>query len=568
MSIHRLLKSWLGKPPEATAPPPQDPVAAAKAANNQGNDLQDAGDLEGAATCFQRAIDALPTYAEAHVNLGSVRIRQQRPAEARSLLEKAAELKPELWQAPFNLGLIAEEAGQADAAIRHYQQVLGMPSYARTGAWEVQWRLSNLYGALGRYADALPLAEQVVASVPEWLDMHLNIGAALVKLGREQEAVAKFQEVLKLEPRNARAMHSLAVAHEALRNWHEARKYYAQAAELAPESTAKFDLSLVSLLLGDYEHGWPEHEAGLACRHRDNPAVDSQVFRRILASRRYWRGEDLKGENLLVWTEQGIGDTLMMLRYMPLIKNRGAGRLVVCCEPSLARIVEGVPGVDRVILKSPPLTPETFPPDLAWHCSTMSLPFACGTRLATIPDQVPYLTAPTLPAALQARLAALPGLKVGIAWGGNPQLQKDTLRSIPLQEFACLFDIPGISWVSLQKGEPAEQLRQGSWPVHDFMDTCQDFLDTASLMCSLDLIITVDTSIVHLAGALAKPTWLLNRHESEWRWMLDREDSPWYPTLRIFRQPKRGDWQSVIGRLAGEIRHLAATRQARLQVAD
>jgi hypothetical protein len=250
----------------------------------------------------------------------------------------------------------------------------------------------------------------------------------------------------------------------------------------------------------------------------------------------------------------------MMLRYMPLIKARGAGTLTVCCEPSIARLVRELPGVDAVIPKSPPLTAATFPQDIAWHCSTMSLPFACGTRLTTIPNQVPYLAAPELPVDLRSRLAALPGIKVGIVWGGNPQLAKDKLRSIPLREFGSLFAIPGISWLSLQKGESAAQLKDGDWPLHDWMDECQDFHDTAALLQGLDLVVTVDTSIVHLAGALARPTWLLNRHESEWRWLLDREDSPWYPTVRIFRQPSRGDWQSVIARLAGELKNLVSTR--------
>lgn len=495
----------------------------------------------------------LPTYAEACVNFGILFKQQGRHKEAEDLFHRAENLKPTLWQARFNLGLVAEETKRHEEAITHYQHVLGLrPSYMETASWpEVHWRLANILASLERYADALPLAEAVVALDPSWTEMQLNTGVVLSKLGRHGEALAKFEQVASIEPQNVRAVHLLGTAYHALHQWEKALECYDRVATIDPgNADVQMDRALLSLLLGDYANGWAQHEKVLPEIHRNNPNVDSQVYRRAFTPDKYWRGEHLDGKILLIWSEQGLGDTLMMLRYLSKVRALGAGRIKVCCEESLVRIVESLPDVAETI----PKQKATASIEFDRHCSILSLPFICCSRLDNLPNRTPYISIPEPPRTRwKDRLAGLPGLKVGLAWGGNRLLAKDAQRSIPLLAFQPLFAISGIAWINLQKGAPAAQLEQVETPIVDWMDECQDFQDTGALMEGLDLIISVDTSIIHLAGALGRPVWLLNRYESEWRWLLDREDSPWYPTLRIFRQATTNDWDSVIKRVAREL---------------
>jgi hypothetical protein len=263
----------------------------------------------------------------------------------------------------------------------------------------------------------------------------------------------------------------------------------------------------------------------------------------------------LKGQTLLVWTEQGAGDNFMMMRYLPLLKQKGVGSIIVYCEPSLVKIMLAM--TSMIVGKQLGLSKDTF--DL--QCSTMSLPYLFGTRVESIPASTPYLNLP--PAAGRKwgeQLKKFPGLKVGIAWAGSKTMARDRFRSVALELFAPLMAVQGVQFVSLQKDGVAHDLAARDWRILDWMDACEDWCDTAALIASLDLVISVDTGIVHLAGALGKPVWLLNRFESEWRWMIDRKDSPWYPSMRIFRQPEIRDWASVMESVAAELGTLASTR--------
>ncbi len=231
-------------------------------------------------------------------------------------------------------------------------------------------------------------------------------------------------------------------------------------------------------------------------------------------------------------------------------------KVCVVCDEQLVKIVQGVPGVDEV--RAHPAT--IYPNEFDWCCSVMSLPLAFGTELSTIPSSANLLVTSEQSRQKWAdRLRGLDGLKVGVAWTGNKALAANAIRSIPIETLARLFPIPGIVWVNLQKGEAAGELKGKGWPVHDWMDDAQDLMDTAALIDCLDLVITVDTSIVHLAGVLNRPTWLLNRYDTEWRWHKEREDSPWYPSVRVFRQSMPNDWSGVIGNVAEDLRHKLAS---------
>lgn len=539
-----------------------DRRSAAESANTRGDEFLASGDLNRAAECYQEAIRILPSYAEAHVNLGVVLGQLQRYDEAEALFSQAAVLKPALWQAHLNRGIVAEETKRPGDAIEHYLHVLRMrPSYLESSSRpDVHWRLANLYASMGQFADALRVSEEIVVHSPSWIAVHLNIGAALSQLGRDDEALAKFEQIVSMDPQNTRALRNAGILHQRLGHWEQARTAFARAIVLDPDyAEARMDLAFLLLLLGEYEEGWTLHEQALPHMSRNNPQAEAQVFRKNFTPEKYWNGENLEGKKLLVWSEQGLGETLMMLRYMPLLKARGAGKIMVCCSKSLDRIVRDLPEVDEVVLQTDRIDDFVFDR----HCSVMSLPFACETRVDSIPNQVPYISIPAASrAAWHTRLALLPGLRVGLAWSGDRRMARNWQRSVSLKQLAALFAVPGISWINLQKDESANQLKEVPWPIHNWMSECNDFQDTGALMQNLDLVITVCTSVVHLAGALGLPTLLLNRYESDWRWFADREVSPWYPTVRIFRQPSLGNWEDAVGHLADELRSFAGSRPA------
>jgi hypothetical protein len=261
-----------------------------------------------------------------------------------------------------------------------------------------------------------------------------------------------------------------------------------------------------------------------------------------------WNGKDHAGTVLLT-TEQGYGDTIQFIRYAPLVADR-CGRVLLQCHRELISLVEGVPGLAQVIPLSAKL------PAFDAHCTLLSLPHIFATTLATIPATVPYLKAdPASAAAWAAKLPDDRRLKIGLAWAGNPLHKNDRNRSLPLAALAPLAAVPGAVFFSLQKGAPGEQAKTppDGMEIIDYMDDVRDFADAAALIANLDLVISVDTVIVHIAGAMAKPVWTLLPFSPDWRWMLDRSDSPWYPTMRLFRQPAIGDWASVMQSVAAEL---------------
>jgi hypothetical protein len=276
-----------------------------------------------------------------------------------------------------------------------------------------------------------------------------------------------------------------------------------------------------------------------------------------------WKGEICSGKHLLVWAEQGLGDTLMMMRLLPVLREQWhAAEVTLLCQAPLAALEGAVGGGIRFIAledgwKAPP-------GEFDNHCALMSLPYLMGITQDAIPGQVPYLRVPDdLRLLWSGKAGTLAGLKVGLAWAGNPKLTLDMLRSVALSQLAPLLACPGVSFVSLQKDEAArEELRVSGVSVVDWMDQCDDFLQTAALVENLDLVISVDSAVAHLAGAMGKPVWLLNRAESEWRWLRDREDSLWYPSMRIFNQTESRNWGPVIIRMAEELKALAGSRLA------
>ncbi len=445
-----------------------------------------------------------------------------------------------------DLGNALADLGRLDEAERSYREALTLePGYA-----PAHYNLGIALQALGRLEEAERSYRQASKLKPDYCEAHNNLGNLLKDAGRLDEAERSYRTALALKPGFADAHNNLGVVLQMLGRREEAERSYRQALVLAPaDPRIGMNRSILELLKGDYEQGLQHYESRLL----GGSEKTAGGFRRMLARLDgipWWRGEDIAGRSLLIWTEQGYGDSLMMLRYLPQTRQRGAARVAVYCEPELVRLIRALPGVDEVIPKEQALPSGGFD----CHCPAMSLPLRFGTRVDTIPRDVPYLHVPADSTRSWAeRLARIGRPRVGLVWAGGGIFADDRRRSIGLAPFARLLQVPGVSFVNLQKGAAAAQLLELGPGIADWMDECDDFLDTAALVANLDLVISVDTAVAHLAGALGRPVWLLNRFESEWRWLLDREDAPWYPTMRIFRQARRGDWDEVMERVASAL---------------
>ena len=402
---------------------------------------------------------------------------------------------------------------------------------------------------LRRFDEALATLDRARAAEPDNLTALTRGGEALLALGRPDHALRRFERVLALRPDHTRSLAGRATALNDLDRLDETLEAIDAWTALEPDNAAaRWNQALVLLALGQFRRGWRlfEQRWNLDGAWRDQPQVNAPP----------WRGEtDLRGRRILLFGEQGLGDSIQFCRYIPLLARRGAIVLLSVPEP-LVRLMRTLDGVDRVVAET------EAPPAVDLLCPLMSLPLACDTDMDSIPANVPYLHPdPAASAMWLQRLRSLPGPRIGLVWSGNPRRDDpdlnalDSRRSMPLAAMAPIARIPGVSFVSLQKGDAAAQAvtPPRGMVLHDWTGELDDFADTAALVAALDLVITVDTSVVHLAGALGKPVWLLNRFGGCWRWLRERTDSPWYPTLRLFRQHARGDWDGVMTDVAAAL---------------
>jgi hypothetical protein len=358
--------------------------------------------------------------------------------------------------------------------------------------------------------------------------------------------VESFRNALALDPTHALTLCNLGTfLHNTLDDTAGAVQCYRMALAAHPDSQiAQFYMGLQHLVAGDFTAGWQGYEARW-CRPE---------FRNTRPARlqQQWRGEDIRGSRILIYREQGLGDTLQFVRYVPMVAALGA-EVVLKVQPSLVRLLSCICSSAVTIVSSE----SDEGADAEWQCALLSLPLAFSTQLATIPRDVPYLRAAS--AAWAQRLPAH-GLRVGLVWAGNPKHTRDRQRSIALEQLHGLTRLPGVRFYSLQKGPSAQDLAASSLPIVDLAGQIEDFADTAAIVANLDLVICVDTAVAHLAGALGKPVWLLVPHVGDWRWLRDRSDSPWYPTMRLFRQPAIGQWEPVLRQIEKELKDLVPVR--------
>lgn len=408
---------------------------------------------------------------------------------------------------------------------------------------------ANLLADLRCYDAAYSSYRQAIALAPAFAAAHGNLGNALMLTHAYGEAEAALGEAIRLDPGHAAAFANLGDALLAQDRVEEAFAAYRRAVELAPESPpVHLHYANALLLHGHLKEGFAHAEWRWKRRLTwDNPEA-CPLFG--------WQGEPLGGRTIRLFAEQGFGDAIQFARYATLVAERG-GRVEILARKGLGRLlatVEGVAAVEEI-----GATVQVWP-GRDCDLSLMTLPHLFGTDLDSIPARIPYVSADAgAVAGWQDRLAPLPGLKVGLVWAGDPRPHAfecalvDSRRSVALAELAPLAALEGISFVSLQKGEAAREARPDGLALFDAMDEMADFADTAALVEALDLVVTVDTAVAHLAAALGKPTWILSRHDGCWRWMQGRDDSPWYPGARLFRQETRDDWRETIARLAAAL---------------
>jgi Flp pilus assembly protein TadD len=496
-----------------------------------------AGRLDEAEALYREALRLEPQEAEALRLLGAIAAKRGGHEAAVALFQEALALRPDIAYCHNDLGLALAALRRLDEAEAAYREALRLaPEFA-----EAAINLALLVAAAGRWEEAEQCCRRALALAPQAALVHASLGLALAGLDRFAEAEAALCEAQRLKPDDPAVHLHLGGALNLQNRPGEAALSYCRAIALDPDSAAAhLNLALSLLGSGEFEEGWREYEWRW---HSENGP------RRPTAP--LWKGEPLAGKRILLYAEQGFGDAIHFMRYAPLVRDRG-GRVVLEVGAELLRLAGTLDGPESIVVAGGP------EPLCDFASPLLSLPLRFGTTLATIPARVPYLAAdPDDAARWRARLAPLPGLRVGLVWAGNPDLGAalDRRRSIPLGHFAPLAGLKGLSLVSLQKGEAARQaaLPPKGLVLHDWTQELADFADTAALVAALDLVVGVDTAVVHLAGALGKPVWVLSRFDADWRWLLDREDSPWYPSLRLFRQKRPGDWAEIIDKVAAAL---------------
>ena len=525
----------------STGPPPTNGVDALLA---QGLRYAQAGQLPQAVAHFRKVLQARPDLAQAHYNLGVALAEQGKLQEAAASFREAISLRPGYAEAHYALGNTFGGLDRHEEAVSCYQEAIRQrPNYA--DAWN---NLGLSLTDVGRAREAEIALRQAMRLRPESADAHNNLGMALAERGDLVEAEWYYHQALQLEPRCVSAHVNLGSALKAAGRLQEAVACYEVALALEPDSaSAHWNRALAWLQQGNFEQGWREY--------------DWRWRRRGAKPRRFrqpaWDGSPLQGRTILLWSEQGLGDTIQFVRYTRLVNQQG-GTVILSCPPPLHRLLQRCPGIDRLVPEG------ADPPDFDVHAPLLTLPALLGTTLASVPAEVPYLSAePELVEHWQQRLTGLRGLRVGIVWQGNPRHKWDRYRSLPLPLLEPLARVEGVCLVSLQQGPGKEQLGLlGSrFPVTLFEDTPDDppsFEKTAAVLKNLDLLICCDTAVAHLAGALGVPVWVAIPYLSDWRWLQVREDSPWYPTMRLFRQKRLGDWSPVFDRMTQELRRYAA----------
>jgi tetratricopeptide (TPR) repeat protein len=514
-----------------------------EAHNNLGAALRHQGKWAEAAAHYHQALALRPDYPDAHNNLGDVLAAMGRLEDAEASYRKALLLRAAFPEAHTNLGNVLTRLERHDEARGHHREAIRL----RHNYPEAYSNLGNALVVQRRYAEAEASYREALRIRPGYAEALHNLGTALAEQGKLAEAEGCYKAALRAQPDYIDACGNLATALLGQGKAEEAAAVYTHVLEYKPDSPdAHMARAMACLSLGHWSEAWPEYEWRWRCSE-----FGSLPYKEPL-----WEGSPLDGKTILLHAEQGLGDTILAARYFQLVKERGA-RVLCACPKALLPLLAPLTSVDQFLEQG------TTPPPFDCHAPLLSLPGIFRTTLQDVPANVPYLFAePGLIEQWRAELSVYRGFRVGIAWQGNPKYKGDRLRSIPLASFEPLARLEGVHILSLQKGFGSEQLQGVDFPVVGLGSRLDEasgpFRDTAAVMKNLDLIITSDTAIAHLAGALAVPVWVALPFSAHWVWLMSRDDSPWYPTMRLFRQKSWGNWEQVFERMASALRDQVA----------
>jgi tetratricopeptide (TPR) repeat protein len=519
---------------QAVAKPEPQPISEierALALHQQGR-FDDAEQICGA------LLAARPDHPDALHLLALVRHQQGRNVEALQLVGALLRRTSPSAEIFNNLGLILTALGRHEQALAFFEDALVLA----TDHFGARKNRADCLKRLARYEQALAAYEAVLAINPDALDALNECGGLHTRLGRPAAAIACYEKALAIAPRTVELLINKGTAFAALKRFDEALDSFAAAAAIDPErAEAHYNAGIVRLRLGDFAHGWRGYE----WRWRK---ADWSRSRRNFAAPLWLGAEPLPGKTILLHAEQGFGDTIQFVRYVPLVARHGA-KVILECQPQLKRLLQNVEGASFVFARGEDL------PNFDLHCPLLSLPLAFGTELATVPGDIPYLRARQHDVTeWRQRLLPKGRLRVGLCWAGNSTHLNDRNRSIPLERFARLLSVPNLDFISVQK--EVSETQAATLREHGVMELGRefaDFADTAAMVAMLDLLVTVDTSVAHLAGAMGKAVALLVAFSPDSRWLLNRTDSPWYPTMRLFRQAALGDWDGPIERVRQEL---------------
>ncbi len=510
--------------------------------NNWGTVLRETGEWSEAISCFQMAINLIPDYANAYHNLGNVLNDQGKIEGSIRCYQKAVQINP-LNATHFKcLGNALRKAGKLEESLAILSEAFDrFPEDP-----EIYYSLGATLKAKGRFDEAEACYQKAIRMNPQLPEAYYNLGNVLKEKGQIEETKSQFQKALKLNPNFAEAYNNLGMIYKEAGELSQALCMFQKAWEARPGfAEAKWNMGLTSLLTGNFLDGWEGYE------WRWKKPDYKKYYRSF--SKPIWNGEDIAGRTILIHAEQGYGDTIQFVRYVPLVAVRTT-RIYMECPRNLKRLLSHMEGVRQVIARGDPL------PKFDVHCPLMTLPKVFGTTLESIPSENPYLKVePDLKRIWKERINSKnSNFKVGLIWSGNPEHLNDRNRSIGLNILFPLFQIQNIKMFSLQKGLDSAEAKRNTRNLDliDFTEHIRDFSDTAALIENLDLVISVDTAVAHLAGALGKKVWTLLPFSPDWRWLLGREDNPWYPTMRLYRQQKPGNWVEVIERVVTDLQAL------------
>jgi tetratricopeptide (TPR) repeat protein len=495
--------------------------------------LQSLGKLDDALKGYNRAIRIQPNYADAYFNRAIVLRLLNRPGEAVRSYDQAIQYQPHHHEAYNNRGNALRDLKRLEEALQSFDQALRL----KHDFADAHHNKARALREMGRLDDAVRSVDNALALKPDFAEAHFAKGTALQRLERFEEALLSYDRAIELQPDHAEALNNRGNTLKELKRFDEALKSYDAGVAMGSRvAEGYWNKSLCKLLLGNFDEGWPLYE------WRKSKSEPFGFYNCPLPP---WTGkESLAGKTLLVRAEQGLGDTIEFSRYAPLAQEAGA-QVILAVPDVLTRLLKTLHpdiGIERLTAE-----PVTFD----YHIALMSMPLAFGTTTSTCPAMMPYLHAEPEKVAKWKERIGCEGFKIGICWQGNRQSEIDLGRSFLVRHFGAVARLPNVRLISLQKNDGVEQLEDlpSGMKVEtlgdDFDSGPDAFIDTAAVMECLDLVITSDTAIAHLGGALARPTWVALKYVPDWRWLLDRADSPWYPTMKLFRQPAPGDWPSV-----------------------